>query len=231
VCDLSTVLAGPYARCSGRPRADVIKIEPPDGDARAWGRHAGAPEFSAVYEAGDPRARSGYRGSRPTSAQQAHLRLDLKPEGGRGAAPADRAQRRPVENYRVGGLRPGFSDGELERLNTRSAFHHRLRSRRPAGRPTGYDFIIEAVAELMSITGAPDGAGGEPTKIGTAISDLTTRHARGRGRRPRWRGRSGRSRLGRGQRIDLSLSSRPFVLPTGLELSRGQGCPGNWAST
>jgi formyl-CoA transferase len=218
VCDLSTVLAGPYCTMLlADLGADVIKIEPPDGDGtRAWGPpYAGAPETGAVYEAGDPRARSGYRGESAyylsINRNKRDLRLDLKPEGGREVLRRLIARSDVlVENYRVGGLeRLGFSDEELERLNPRLV-RLSITGYGPDGpladRP-GYDFIIQAVAGLMSITGAPDEAGGEPTKVGLAISDLTTGMlgavavlAALAGRE-----RTGSPAFGRGQRIDLSL--------------------------
>jgi formyl-CoA transferase len=218
VCDLSTVLAGPYCTMLlADLGADVIKIEPPDGDGtRAWGPpYAGAPEAGAAYEAHDPRARSGYRGESAyylaINRNKRDLRLDLKPEGGREVLRRLIARSDVlVENYRVGGLeRLGFSDEELERLNPRLV-RLSITGYGPDGpladRP-GYDFIIQAVAGLMSITGAPDEAGGEPTKVGLAISDLTTGMlgavavlAALTGRE-----RAGSPAFGRGQRIDLSL--------------------------
>ena len=218
VCDLSTVLAGPYCTMLlADLGADVIKIEPPDGDGtRAWGPpYAGAPEPGAEYEADDPRARSGYRGESAyylsVNRNKRDLRLDLKPEDGREVLRRLIARSDVlVENYRVGGLeRLGFTDDELERLNPRLV-RLSITGYGPHGpladRP-GYDFIIQAVAGLMSITGAPDEAGGEPTKVGLAISDLTTGMlgavavlAALTGR-----GRAGSPAFGRGQRIDLSL--------------------------
>jgi len=218
VCDLSTVLAGPYCTMLlADLGADVVKVEPPDGDGtRAWGPpYAGAPEAGAVYEARDPRARSGYRGESAyylsINRNKRDLRLDLKPEGGREVLRRLIARSDVlVENYRVGGLeRLGFPDDELERLNPRLV-RLSITGYGPDGpladRP-GYDFIIQAVAGLMSITGAPDQAGGEPTKVGLAISDLTTGMlgavavlAALTGRE-----RAGSPAFGRGQRIDLSL--------------------------
>jgi formyl-CoA transferase len=218
VCDLSTVLAGPYCTMLlADLGADVIKIEPPDGDGtRAWGPpYAGAPEAGAAYEAGDPRVEPGYRGESAyylsINRNKRDLRLDLKPEGGREVLRRLIARSDVlVENYRVGGLeRLGFSDEEFERLNPRLV-RLSITGYGPDGpladRP-GYDFIIQAVAGLMSITGAPDEAGGEPTKVGLAISDLTTGMlgavavlAALAGRE-----RAGSPAFGRGQRIDLSL--------------------------
>ena len=115
-----------------------------------------------------------------------------------------------VENQRVGGLaRLGFPDDELERLSPRLV-HLAISGYGPDGpladRP-GYDFIIQAAAGLMSITGTPDTEGGEPTKVGVAVSDLTTGMLGAVAILAALvgRDRAGSPAFGRGQRIDLSL--------------------------
>ena len=82
-----------------------------------------------------------------------------------------------VENLRAGSLdRLGFDDATLRALNP-DLVHLSISgygtAGRAAGRP-GYDFVIQAVGGLMSITGDPDDAGGHPTKVGVAISDVVT---------------------------------------------------------
>ena len=218
VCDLSTVLAGPYCTMLlADLGADVVKVEPPEGDGtRAWGPpYAGAPAPGTSYEPDDPRSDPSYAGESAyylaVNRNKRDLRLDLGAAAGR-AVLARLVARSDVlvENYRVGGLaRLGFPDEELERLNP-GLVRLSITGYGPDGpladRP-GYDFIIQAMAGLMSITGAPDEAGGEPTKIGVAITDLTTGMlgavavlAALAGR-----GRAGSPAYGRGQRIDLSL--------------------------
>jgi glutaryl-CoA transferase len=218
VCDLSTVLAGPYCTMLlADLGADVIKVEPPEGDGtRAWGPpFAGAPQPEAAYEADDPRAAPGYAGESAyylaINRNKRGLRLDLKSAAGRGVL-ARLLTRSDVlvENQRVGGLaRLGFPDDELERLNPRLV-HLAISGYGPDGpladRP-GYDFIIQAAAGLMSITGASDADGGGPTKVGVAVSDLTTGML---GAVAVLAALNGRDReasptFGRGQRIDLSL--------------------------
>jgi crotonobetainyl-CoA:carnitine CoA-transferase CaiB-like acyl-CoA transferase len=218
VCDLSTVLAGPYCTMLlADLGADVIKVEPPDGDGtRAWGPpFAGAPEAGAAYAPGDPRVEPGYAGESAyylaVNRNKRGLRLDLKAPGGRDVLARLVARSDVlVENQRVGGMaRLGFPDDELERLNPRLV-HLAISGYGPDGpladRP-GYDFIIQAAAGLMSITGSSDAQGGEPTKVGVAVSDLTTGMlgavavlAAVAGR-----DRAGSPAFGRGQRIDLSL--------------------------
>jgi glutaryl-CoA transferase len=214
VIDCSTVLAGPYATMLlGDLGADVIKVEPPDGDAtRGWGPpwvggDADGTRTAAYYLAVNRNKRS--------------IRLDLRPEAGRDVlrrllGPADVF----VENFRAGALsRLGFDDGTLRRLNA-DLVHLSITGYGPdspdPGRP-GYDFVIQAESGLMSITGAADAVGGGPTKVGVAISDVVTGLngavailaallARG-GREAGEGGGAGRDGDGdgRGQRIDLTL--------------------------
>jgi crotonobetainyl-CoA:carnitine CoA-transferase CaiB-like acyl-CoA transferase len=169
VVDCSTVLAGPFCTMLlGDLGADVIKVEPPEGDAtRGWGPPwvgSGASRTAAYYLAVNRNKRS--------------LRLDLRTADG--AAVLRRLLERGdvlVENFRPGALeRFGFGDDELERVNP-SLVHLAISGYGvhgpDAGRP-GYDFVVQAVAGLMSITGFPDKASGAPTKVGVAITDIAT---------------------------------------------------------
>ncbi len=183
--------------------ADVVKVEPPDGDAtRGWGPpwvgEATASRTAAYYLAVNRNKRS--------------LRLDLKSADG--VAILGRLIERGdvlVENHRVGGFaRLGFDDDTLRRLNA-SLVHLAISgfgTKGPAAALPGYDFVIQAMGGLMSITGAPDGEGGQPTKVGVAISDVVTGMlgavsilaalvGRERGSVP--------GTAGGGQRIDISL--------------------------
>ena len=118
-----------------------------------------------------------------------------------------------VENFRSGSFaRLGFSDSELAAINP-GLVHLAITGYGSTGtesdRP-GYDFVIQAVSGLMSITGAPDQDGGGPTKVGVAIADvvaglhgavavlaaLAARDRPSAGDRPG---------PGQGQRIDVSL--------------------------
>ncbi len=150
--------------------ADVVKVEPPEGDAtRGWGppwvgSEAGGTRTAAYYLAVNRNKRS--------------LRLDLKTPAGhevlrRLLARGDVV----VENYRVGGFaRLGFDDDVLERLNP-GLVHLAISGFGPTGPASGlpgYDFAIQAASGLMSITGASDSDGGGPTKVGVAISDVVT---------------------------------------------------------
>jgi crotonobetainyl-CoA:carnitine CoA-transferase CaiB-like acyl-CoA transferase len=204
VIDVSTVLAGPYCTMLlGDLGADVVKVEPPDGDAtRGWGPPWVGSEVDGTLTA-------AYYLS--VNRNKRSIRLDLKrPEGAeilrRLLAGGDVV----VENFRAGGFaRLGFADDELSRLNP--ALVHLAISGYgldgPAADRPGYDFVVQASSGLMSITGGSDADGGGPTKVGVAISDVMTGMlgavsvlaslvARERAAGPA---------TGVGQRIDLSL--------------------------
>jgi crotonobetainyl-CoA:carnitine CoA-transferase CaiB-like acyl-CoA transferase len=171
VVDLSTVLAGPYCTMLlGDLGADVIKVEPPDGDAtRGWGPpwigdEATGARTAAYYLAVNRNKRS--------------IRLDLRTDDGK------RILRRLiergdvlVENFRVGGLaRFGFDDDMLATLNE-GLVHLAISgygTDGPDAPKPGYDFVIQAISGLMSITGFPDADAGHPTKVGVAIADVVT---------------------------------------------------------
>ena len=171
VVDLSTVLAGPYASMIlADLGADVVKVEPPEGDAtRGWG-----PPWVGDEGAGT-RTAAYYRA---VNRNKRSLRLDLKTaEGGdvlrRLLADADVF----VENLRPGSLdRLGFGDDALRAIAPRLV-HLAISgygTTGPAATRPGYDFVIQAVSGLMSITGDADAEGGHPTKVGVAISDVVT---------------------------------------------------------
>ncbi|MBE2320148.1 CoA transferase [Solirubrobacter sp. CPCC 204708] len=161
VADFSRVLAGPLAAMLlGDLGADVIKVERPDGgdDTRAWG----------------PPWRDGvstyYLG---LNRNKRSIALDLKD-------PADVALARTlagradvlIESFRPGLIEElGLGLGALREANPRlvtcsvTAFGSGPEA---AGLP-GYDFLLQAMGGLMSVTGEPDG---QPLKAGTAVVDL-----------------------------------------------------------
>jgi crotonobetainyl-CoA:carnitine CoA-transferase CaiB-like acyl-CoA transferase len=200
VIDLSTVLAGPYATMVlADLGADVVKVEPPEGDAtRGWG-----PPWVGDADRGTRTAAYFLAVNRNKRA----VRLDLKTEAGaailrRLLGDADVL----VENLRPGSLdRLGFDDDTLRALNP-GLVHLAITGYGTTGnaavRP-GYDFVIQAASGLMSITGAPDDAGGHPTKVGVAISDVVTGLFAAIGILAALIGRGGGDR--RGQRVDVSL--------------------------
>ena len=140
------------------------------------------------------------------------IRLDLAGEEGREVLRALlRTGDAVVENFRVGGFaRLGFSDEVLDDLNPRlvhlaiSGFG----TRGPDAAKPGYDFVIQALGGLMSITGEPDG---RPLKVGVAISDVVSglfgavSLLAGLLARERVAGGRRGGRRAAGQRIDVSL--------------------------
>jgi crotonobetainyl-CoA:carnitine CoA-transferase CaiB-like acyl-CoA transferase len=205
VIDLSTVLAGPYATMIlADLGADVVKVEPPEGDAtRGWGPPwVGDPgqgtRTAAYYLAVNRNKRS--------------IRVDLRTPAG-----ADVLRRLLatgdvlVDNLRPGSLdRLGFDDATLADINP-GLIHLAIsgygRTGPAADRP-GYDFVIQAVGGLMSITGDADADGGRPLKVGVAISDVVTGLYAAIGILGGLIARDGstaRGGSGAGQRIDVSL--------------------------
>ncbi len=176
VLELSTVLAGPYcAMVLADLGAQVIKVEPPEGDAT---RGYGPPWIEAADGGpGEPAERvATYFLS--VNRNKRSLRLDLRQPAGREVV--ERLIGRSdvlIENFRPGTLeRLGLTDAHLLELNERLV-HLSItgygRDGPDAGKP-GYDFIAQAVGGLMSITGGSDEEGGQPTKVGVAISDIVT---------------------------------------------------------
>ena len=200
VVDCSTVLAGPYATMLlGDLGADVVKVEPPDGDAtRGWG-----PPW-----VGDDAATRTAAYALAVNRNKRSIRLDLRADAGR------EVLRRLletgdvlVENFRAGGLeRLGFDDATLARLNP-GLIHLAITGYGPdspdPARP-GYDFVIQAESGLMSITGPADGEpGAGPLKVGVAMADVL---AGLNGAVAILAALVARERAGTaGQRIDLSL--------------------------
>jgi crotonobetainyl-CoA:carnitine CoA-transferase CaiB-like acyl-CoA transferase len=170
VVDCSTVLAGPYATMLlGDLGADVIKVEPPEGDAtRGWG-----PPW--VGSEADGTRTAAYALS--VNRNKRSLRLDLSRT--EGVAVLHRLLETAdvlVENVRPGSrARVGLDEAALGRFP--ALVHLSITGYGPSApdpdRP-GYDFVIQAESGLMSITGAPDRDGGEPTKVGVAITDVLT---------------------------------------------------------
>jgi crotonobetainyl-CoA:carnitine CoA-transferase CaiB-like acyl-CoA transferase len=190
VADFSRVLAGPFATMLlGDLGADVVKVEHPTGgdETRGWGPPWYG-DHSTYYLAVNRNKRS--------------VALDLKTDAGRRAARA-LATRADVlvENFKAGAAeRLGLPFEEVARDNpglvwcSISGF-----GRGPGAELPGYDFLVQAMSGLMSITGP---ARGEPTKVGVALVDvLTGLYAFG----GVLAALVERDRTGRGQRVEVSL--------------------------
>ena len=172
VLDLSRVLAGPWAtQILGDLGAEILKIEKPlEGDeTRAFG-----PPF---LDEGNGRGDAAY--FLAANRNKRSVTIDFsKPDG---AALVKRLARRAhvvVENFKTGTLkRYGLDYDALSADNpglvycSLTGFGHDGPYRDKAG----YDYLIQGMGGLMSITGQPDGApGAEPMKVGVAVSDLVT---------------------------------------------------------
>ena len=190
VADFSRVLAGPFATMLlGDLGADVVKVEHPDGgdETRAWGPpwYGG---HSTYYLAVNRNKRS--------------LALDLKTDRGREAARALAGRADVlVENFKAGAAeRLGLGFEEVVEDNPGLVWCSISGFGRGAGAGLpGYDFLVQAMSGLMSITGP---AGGEPTKVGVALVDvLTGLYAFG----GVLAALAARDRTGRGQRVEVSL--------------------------
>ncbi len=174
VLDLSRVLAGPWAgQTLADLGADVIKVERPGrgDDTRGWG-----PPYLADAHGRDT-VESAYFLS--TNRGKRSITLDLaNPAGQRIARDLAHHCDILIENYKVGGLaKYGLAYDDLKDSHGHLIYCSITgfgQSGPYAGR-AGYDFMIQGMGGLMSITGEPDETpGGGPVKVGVAISDLFT---------------------------------------------------------
>ena len=176
VLELSTVLAGPYcAMVLADLGAQVIKVEPPDGDPT---RGYGPPWVTAEPLAPDASGERVAAYYLSVNRNKRSLRLDLRQRAG--VEVVERLIGRSdvlVENFRPGGLeRLGLTQSRLNELNPKLVQLSITGYGRtgPDAEKPGFDFIAQAVGGLMSVTGAADAQGGQPTKVGVAISDVVT---------------------------------------------------------
>jgi crotonobetainyl-CoA:carnitine CoA-transferase CaiB-like acyl-CoA transferase len=211
VLDLSRVLAGPWAtQILGDFGADVIKIEKPGAgdDTRAWG-----PPFLTKAEDGHGDAAYYLAANR----NKRSVTIDFaKPEGAELIRKLIPHCQILVENFKTGGLKKyGLDYDSVTKLNPAlvycsiTGFGHTG----PYAKRPGYDYIIQGMGGLMSLTGEPDG---DPMKSAVAVADLFTgmyalsailaalRHA---------------ERTGEGQHIDASLLDSQVAMLANLGAS------------
>jgi crotonobetainyl-CoA:carnitine CoA-transferase CaiB-like acyl-CoA transferase len=174
VLDLSRVLAGPW--CSQNLAdlgADVIKVERPGAgdDTRAWGPpyapdRAGRPTTEAAYYL------SANRGKRSVTVDIA------APEGQALLRELARHSDVVLENFKVGQLeRYGLDYASLKAIKPDIVYCSvtGFGQDGPYAHRAGYDFLIQGMGGLMSVTGERDGVpGGGPQKVGVALTDLMT---------------------------------------------------------
>jgi len=200
ILDLSRVLAGPWCtQTLADLGADVIKIERPGtgDDTRTWG-----PPFLKDADGADTEA-AYYLG---TNRNKRSVTCDI-------AQPAGQALVRElaahcdvfVENFKVGDMaRYGLDYASLKAINPRLVYCSvtGFGQNGPYAERAGYDYAIQGMGGLMSVTGERDDLGGGPQKVGVAVADLMTgmyatvailaalRHA---------------EKTGEGQQVDMAL--------------------------
>jgi crotonobetainyl-CoA:carnitine CoA-transferase CaiB-like acyl-CoA transferase len=173
VLDLSRVLAGPWAtQTLADLGAEVIKIERPGvgDDTRHWG-----PPFTTKADGSKGDAAYFLCANRGKKS----VELDLaSPEGAAAVRELAKSCDVVVENFKTGGLKKyGLDHASLSAVNPRLVYCSitGFGQDGPDAHRAGYDYMIQAMGGLMSITGQPDGApGAEPMKVGVAVVDLFT---------------------------------------------------------
>jgi crotonobetainyl-CoA:carnitine CoA-transferase CaiB-like acyl-CoA transferase len=201
VLDLSRVLAGPWCtQTLADLGADVIKIERPGSgdDTRGWG-----PPFLKDGTGQDTAEAAYYLG---TNRNKRSVTCDISKPAGQ-ALIRELVQRCHVfvENFKVGDMaRYGLDYASLKSLNPRLVYCSvtGFGQTGPYRERAGYDYAIQGMGGLMSVTGERDDLGGGPQKVGVAVADLFTgmysavailaalRHA---------------ERTGEGQQVDMAL--------------------------
>ena len=201
ILDLSRVLAGPWCtQTLADLGADVIKIERTGSgdDTRTWG-----PPFLKGDDGVETQEAAYYLGA---NRNKRSLTCDI-------AQPAGQALIRElvahcdvfVENFKVGDMaRYGLDYASLKSLNPRLVYCSitGFGQNGPYAERAGYDYAIQGMGGLMSVTGERDDLGGGPQKVGVAVADLMTgmyatvgilaalRHA---------------EKTGQGQQVDMAL--------------------------
>ena len=201
ILDLSRVLAGPWCtQTLADLGADVVKVERPvvGDDTRGWG-----PPFLQTDQRTDSAESAYFLGA---NRNKRSIICDLSSDAGQQlirdlVAKADVL----VENFKVGDMqRYGLHYEVLKSINPRLVYCSitGFGQTGPYADRAGYDFAVQAMGGLMSVTGERDDAGGGPQKVGVAVADLFTgmyatvsilaalRHA---------------ERTGQGQHIDMAL--------------------------
>jgi crotonobetainyl-CoA:carnitine CoA-transferase CaiB-like acyl-CoA transferase len=172
ILDLSRVLAGPWCtQTLADLGADVIKIERPGtgDDTRTWGppflKDAAGADTEAAYYLGTNRNKRSVTCDIAQPAGQALVRAL--------AAHCDVF----VENFKVGDMtRYGLDYASLKAINPRLVYCSvtGFGQNGPYADRAGYDYAIQGMGGLMSVTGERDDLGGGPQKVGVAVADLMT---------------------------------------------------------
>jgi crotonobetainyl-CoA:carnitine CoA-transferase CaiB-like acyl-CoA transferase len=166
VVELARILAGPWAgQILADLGAEVIKVEAPEGDdTRRWG-----PPF--IERDGDRSAAYFHACNRGKQSVIADFRT---PEGQAFVRNLVREADILIENFKVGGLaKYGLDYDSLRQVNPGLIYCSitGFGQDGPYAKRAGYDYIIQGMGGLMSVTGDPDG---QPQKVGVAVADIFT---------------------------------------------------------
>ena len=174
VLDLSRVLAGPWAgQILADLGAEVIKVERPGNgdDTRAWG----PPFLKDAY--GESTGEAAYYLSANRNKQSVTIDF-TKPEGQRLVRELAAKSVILIENFKVGGLEAyGLDYASLKAVNPQLIYCSitGFGQTGPYAKRAGYDFMIQGLGGLMSLTGRPEGEeGAGPVKVGVALTDILT---------------------------------------------------------
>lgn len=194
VLELARVLAGPWVgQTLADLGADVIKVESPNGDdTRAWG-----PPW---IERGDDKSAAYFH-----SCNRGKRSIALNFKDADDLETIRQLVKQSdilVENFKLNGLQKyGLDYDSLKAINPRLIYCSitGFGQNGPYAEQPGYDFIIQGMSGMMSITGEPDG---QPQKIGTALADIITGLYATIGiQAALWQ----RERTGLGQQVDMAL--------------------------
>ena len=173
VLDLSRVLAGPWStQILADLGADVVKVERPltGDDTRGWG-----PPFLHDAQGRDTAESAYYLGA---NRNKRSMTCDIASPQGQGLIRAMALQSHVfIENYKVGDMsRYGLDYATLKAINPKLVYCSitGFGQTGPYRERAGYDFAVQAMGGLMSVTGERDDAGGGPQKVGVAVADLFT---------------------------------------------------------
>ena len=173
VLDMSRILAGPWAgQMLADLGAEVIKIERPTAgdDTRHWG-----PPYLKDKQ-GNNTQDAAYFFCANRGKQSVTVDI-TQPKGQEIIRQLAGQCDVLIENYKVGGLaKYGLDHVSLRQLNPQLVYCSitGFGQTGPYAERPGYDFLIQGMAGLMSLTGEPDNQGGSPVKVGVAVTDLLT---------------------------------------------------------
>ncbi|MFO1340520.1 MAG: CaiB/BaiF CoA-transferase family protein [Burkholderiaceae bacterium] len=201
VLDLSRVLAGPWAgQLLGDLGADVVKVERPGAgdDTRVWG-----PPWVQAKDSDERQAAYFQCANR----NKRSVAIDLATPEGQAQVRALAAKADVVlENFKVGGLQGyGLDYASLKAVNPKIVYCSitGFGQTGPYAPRAGYDFLIQGMGGLMSLTGRADGEeGAGPQKAGVALVDIMTGLY---ATIAVLAALSHRDKMGEGQHIDLAL--------------------------